>query len=372
MLEQINAAVQRHEGSTPDPVLWAFYLVALLCQGKLREACERNREYPGLSHLEYQRVRALLLWLNGSEAGAAPVLVRPRRSVHVMPERSAATWLKELCRMLQACGQADIARRIGAASQALEGMLVRESLGSESPGAGQTSSSTGFVAPRNGAPRGSVQRRSSRRVIRVLRRLKHYSLLPVHRTRRVFARLTGSMTDERSAVQNHGDYSQPLRELLRSSDVSSGLLIGACSNRWATENFLAALEGKPGYENTLCVVFDQGNDPLLRRRLARWGSAQCRLGSDGSLWEEVNARHFDAIVIDGANVAGTVNYKLTREESVVVLLGINAEPCYELCRRLLSNPRYRLALFDPERHGGLAAFRKLLAEDRTEGHNAVG
>jgi hypothetical protein len=95
----------------PDPVEWAYFLIALICKGDFAQAQTLSDFYPHVSHVELRRVRVVLK--QSDRDGLQPVSVeqvRNRKSIHRLPERTDAEWLSWFVDILEHCGQPDIAR----------------------------------------------------------------------------------------------------------------------------------------------------------------------------------------------------------------------------------------------------------------------
>ncbi|WP_162052637.1 glycosyltransferase family protein [Pontibacter pamirensis] len=90
-----------------DPVEWAYYIITLLCQGKLNEATIRARQFPSLNHPELDRIRWVIDYLRGREVEpfnqCAPT--KFRHTIHQLPQLCFVDWLINLCNMLKACKQ---------------------------------------------------------------------------------------------------------------------------------------------------------------------------------------------------------------------------------------------------------------------------
>ncbi|HLH03515.1 MAG TPA: glycosyltransferase [Bryobacteraceae bacterium] len=89
----------------PDPVEWAYFLIALLCAGRLEEARARSDEFAGLKHPELDRARALTAFLGGYTSPITDESGAFRPSIHRLPVRSWDDWKENVGRMLKACGQ---------------------------------------------------------------------------------------------------------------------------------------------------------------------------------------------------------------------------------------------------------------------------
>jgi hypothetical protein len=123
----LDMILVKNDTRDPDPVEWAYFIVALLCAGSVRRATHCGDRFPWLRHPELDRARLLLHLLNGQEphmeaaprvAGASggSSATGARISVHQMPLCDTAEWLVRVRRMLGACGQTSLAAKIDAAA----------------------------------------------------------------------------------------------------------------------------------------------------------------------------------------------------------------------------------------------------------------
>lgn len=124
----IDNAMNGHGAQDPDPVQWSCFIVALLCCGDLAAAGRSARQFPGLRHPELDHLRRALARLGeGDSANAgAPAATARRPSVHVVPERSPAAWTEDLLRLLRACGQVGLAKRLEQGGPAPVGRQPKE------------------------------------------------------------------------------------------------------------------------------------------------------------------------------------------------------------------------------------------------------
>lgn len=109
----IEVTIADYGARDPDPAEWACFIIALICQGQVRQATALYRRYPHLAHEELDRVGDLLRQLGGA-APSAP-RDRPtagRKSIHPLPARSPAEWTGWVAGLLAACGQADLAEQL--------------------------------------------------------------------------------------------------------------------------------------------------------------------------------------------------------------------------------------------------------------------
>lgn len=100
--------------ANPDPVEWAYFIVALICQGRLQEARRLSAWYPDLDHHELSLVRQMLDVFkigpvdisNSVGPGSKP----HSRSVHEVPKRTFDQFAAWLAVILQENGQSALSR----------------------------------------------------------------------------------------------------------------------------------------------------------------------------------------------------------------------------------------------------------------------
>jgi hypothetical protein len=108
-VKELNLNNFRHnKGVEPDPVEWAYLLIALLCQGKINEAIIRASQFPLVNHPELDNVCWIINYLQ-NERGIVDFpnnpSSKPRFTIHLLSPRSHDDWVNNLCRMLKACKQ---------------------------------------------------------------------------------------------------------------------------------------------------------------------------------------------------------------------------------------------------------------------------
>ncbi|MCI0564382.1 MAG: glycosyltransferase [Nitrososphaera sp.] len=108
VLELIRYTLFDYKALDPEPVEWAYYVISLLCLGKLEMASKHASQFPWLQHPELARTRWVIKALK-NRGKAAPVQdvcdLTQRSSIHKLPRRSSLEWMIQLYTMLKACGQ---------------------------------------------------------------------------------------------------------------------------------------------------------------------------------------------------------------------------------------------------------------------------
>jgi Glycosyl transferases group 1/Tetratricopeptide repeat len=108
----LEYTLAEYRAPDPDPVEWAYHILALLCRGDLSLAGERARQFPALRHPELDRTRHVVDVLSGMRPTTTAAGNAERKSIHRLPVRSMHDWTQQVCRMLKACNQHAIALRL--------------------------------------------------------------------------------------------------------------------------------------------------------------------------------------------------------------------------------------------------------------------
>lgn len=109
--QPIQQSLGFYKAEDPDPVEWAYYIITLICQGKLDDAWIRACQFPLLNHPELNRAR----WVINSLQKKVSTFVsnsnnlNTRISIHQLPHLSMEDWIKNLCLMLNACKKGNYA-----------------------------------------------------------------------------------------------------------------------------------------------------------------------------------------------------------------------------------------------------------------------
>ena len=111
----IQCTLAEYKATDPDPVEWAYLIIALLGLGRTKDALERAGQFPWLHHTELDRVRLVLRSITNSEVGTGighNWRRCQRRTIHRLPSRDLREWTGHLSRILAACGQSDLAQKV--------------------------------------------------------------------------------------------------------------------------------------------------------------------------------------------------------------------------------------------------------------------
>ena len=110
LVNMMKVTIIDYGAADPDPVEWAYFLLALICRGHLEQARRLQGFYPCLSHDELRHARLVLDQTDfKDDRVAASQHGSDRKSIHQIPKRSDQEWLAWFADILERCRQPDLA-----------------------------------------------------------------------------------------------------------------------------------------------------------------------------------------------------------------------------------------------------------------------
>ena len=110
LVKMVKVTMIDYGAADPDPVEWAYFLLALICRGHLEQARRLQDFYPCLSHDELRRARLVLDQPDRKDDRVASGQHgSDRKSIHQVPKRSDPEWLAWFGDILERCQQPDLA-----------------------------------------------------------------------------------------------------------------------------------------------------------------------------------------------------------------------------------------------------------------------
>ena len=281
----------------PDPVEWSVYILALLCAGRIRGAIKAAGRYDLLTHVELARVRHLLHRLTRKSPAPAPD--RCRSSVHRDRNLSWPAWVDDAARMLDACGQVELARRARAI-------------------AGDAEPSQALSSLRAAA--------GPRRVGRQLSSLRYY-----HHYHRIRSRLAQLYRRRASALAN------PFPEMLGGRGIRTVMLVGISPEDGVGALARNACRRSPEPYTLITVGDLPGPGIPPARALGRGSNA---LGDGAPL--RIGLTDRTAIII-GQPATGLVSLDVCLGAKLVVLTHLDEKSLPVLAARLDATPFWKRA-----------------------------
>lgn len=384
IVEPIAYTLDDYGAQQPDPIEWAYFLVSLLCIGRVHEAQKRRSQLSSVAHTELDWVHWVLDWLrvgsNGTKIERSAQRIRCR-SIHRLPERPFELWREEICKMLRACREFGLADEVARCpfpppsqcnlKDSIQGSDVgdvnRKSAFKDRKAITAVSSSNAMV-PTTYFKQFSVLRRL-RGNVRTFVSQKLYKLEAKY----------GYFLPYRISSRRRDEFFSRLQSLAQSGKVENALIICSAIRRGLREAIVqGAQDGGVGAK----VYLLQSDVLVVARIFARLA------GSEGSQYIPISfpsrTRHvedlasvvdrikeehgnvkLDLIVIDGSRLevsadgVSELGEKLIQTK-YIILIGLSSSLTYEYFRQLSRRLDWRLLIQGADRQDGYAIFEREL------------
>jgi hypothetical protein len=329
----ITNAMQHYRATDPDPVEWTYFIISLLCQGKLSEATRRAHQFPFLHHRELERCRLIIDVLNGSNAAISEqpdeeAQTRSRPSVHLLPTLDLRTWTIEVCTMLKACHQADLAAN-------LQNLMVRDTTRAN-------------VASYD---------LSARRVRRLTRRSRPSAVLPLvpeplianirrHIPRRLLTELKTLVPESLwtrwfvfAAAKD--EFALAIHTHAREVCGRSALVFGASDSSHYTRVFLHGILGNRSAPMVSCLGVPGTGCKRLKSRLRSIGSIHFISGTVRDAKIAAGVECFDVVLLDRDIPREEEAFEAIRGAKTVLISDVNTYLGHTMALKLIER-KYRL------------------------------
>lgn len=381
ILEPIQFTLAEYKAIDPDPVEWAYFIVSLLCLGKVDEAVERCGQFAWVRHPELDRVRWVTKFLKsrGSAVPSQPDDAHPyRASIHQLPSRKLDEWVRQLCIMLKACGQHDSLDVLARYSGGQTPLFKQKPDRAESEG-GTPPKEHGKSLERWPGQRPFAFRKGG--AIGYFKRRLFYAKAGTALKEAVRSILHpleakyGYFLPYRFSERKNDEFFHAIRALAREEGIKTILIIGAAPQEGCTEALLAGAaenRNKP-------FVFGIGTS-----KRSEWSSPTIKsyglssTTSDGLLEElqrtveiimkENEISCFDLLLIDRSELSNQLRDRdiLSRqlcEAKFVLLEDINSSGAWKSYDQLRQDSTFVLVDENPDLRGGYAIFERPSSAD---------
>jgi hypothetical protein len=389
VLRPIQFTLAEYKATDPDPVEWAYFIISLLCAGKVDDAVTRAGQFAWLHHPELDRARCVTDVVKNRRGPGLFGIAQTEKyrvSVHQLPSRNLPEWIQHVCLMLRACGQFDLAETLttGFSYQALPIQQGQHTtgLGKDIPAKKErdlheNQRRAAFIGFGRKDAVGYFKRRQLYSDLRLrlksslrhlLHRLeaKHGYFLPYH--------LSESKNDE---------FFHAVQDLARARDIKSALIIGAALREGSTEALLAGAMKNENQPSVFCISVSRHKFIDFRRTSADTPPVKWHRLTSSSVENLVDQLEekikkikvengievFDLLLVDGSELpdplgdTGSLKKEL-HEARIVVLDDIDGRYNSENYDGLLRNTSYVLVDVNPDLRNGYAIFEKDRSGDR--------
>jgi hypothetical protein len=373
--EPLRFTLSEYEADEPDPVEWAYFIVILICQGRLTEAVRRSGEFRELRHPHLDRVRNAVRVLCEDTAFVDNSSSHYRASIHNVPVGRLVEWIDQLCKILSACGKRALSDKLlqiiregrleqmsggndGTAKRSLS--ELDSNSGVSSVGYKGASWKTKFLLGYKGSFTSASRQKCKRIAASVLHRWES------HHGYRLPYRMSAARTDEFYGF---------ISELVQRVDIRSVVLIGANQRMYITMALLTGLRRKKGSASVLCISESSGICERFGESTVQWlcpnraRSSHSHTGGDPllsaiSTFKQTNSiDSFDLVVIDASELtcelSGIVTEAVEWQSAKFIAID-HTEKMGEYCdyHSLACKSWHVLALCAPGSRRGYAVYEK--------------
>jgi Glycosyl transferases group 1 len=377
----IQCILEVYKALDPDPVEWAYFIVSLLCLGKLDEAKKRCDEFPDLSHIELNRTRWIvnLLTKANNDFTLPSCCQVSRASVHHLPNHNLSRWTKNICIMLKSCDQLSLSAKLEAIwlnNQLLElsdkklDNSVKDTL--EIPNSIQGISPV--VASKNLTSRNSKVFNHAQFRKKIANKITQVGCKLLSPLNLLEARFGYFLPFNVSEIRND-EFFGAIKKLVEKEDVKTILLIGASLGEGMTASVLDASQEVAQDMVIFCVNGLTPQFTKLQKRYANNSTVKCyQLPLDSiesctidienciekiKLENEIDC--FDVVLIDISEIVSDIELSNRNfcESGFFILEDINTLRGYREYQYLSSASNYILESQNPCLRGGQAIFKKI-------------
>jgi hypothetical protein len=382
--EPIQFTLSEYRAVDPDPVEWAYFIVATICLGDLGGALKHANQFLWLYHPELDRARRAIMILSGrriTRTEGDGQLQRYRRSIHQTPQRSDEEWLSTLCNMLTACSRRELAER-------LRNYLNRGDAGFENECAGNCKSDRMQQEGRGGDELCADDSHllTMHAPIKYFRRRRLYSKIRasikgvIKRNLYVLESKYGYFLPHHLSSSRNDEFYQMIYHLARGEKGGSALIVGADWRGRSTQALIAGFREREDQSRVFCLRTKEGSrcSQTSKDDFVKWYGPLSPVSGDtreqlqraiSRIREDNGVGYFDIVLIDGSeNVqdedAYDVLYKVLCGAKYVLLDAVDHVYIHQIYRRLQSERRHRITSENPNLRRGYAIFERRLNDDQ--------
>jgi hypothetical protein len=381
--QPLQRTLMEYKAIDPDPVEWAYFIICLVCIGKLNAAIKRANQFPWLHHCELDRTRVVIQILKNNGKITPPLDdygLKGRYSIHQLPIRNFNEWIYQLCVMLKTCGKSG-------AAQTLSNTFCAQSISVQQKASGSAVSIETLVKKRTGILNAWLNKSPFVYGVKVtlcrfdnpLLYAKIWSKLKrviLNYLNRLEARWRYFLPYYFSEMKND-EFFAAIQKLTRAENFRNALVIGAAVGGGSTEAFLAGVQENENMPHVFCIGRSTRRFVNLKKSLAnspvvRWYRFQSCSSENRSKRPENTVKDikennqiifFDALLINGSRVMhkNTLSDDIKNEihqAKLVFLENINSQYNYLNTDEMLRDPNFILVSHNPELRKGYAIFKR--------------
>jgi hypothetical protein len=372
--EPIQFTLSEYRAADPDPVEWAYFIIATICSGSLAKAIQRANQYPWLRHPELDRTRLASMILAGRPVRKHEPFLQYRRSIHQLPDRSDDEWIATLRDLLAACDQ-------GALAEKLQNYLSRrDNTSADASNCDfdtKSQEAKSFWTP----PPVDVPTVAAQPTVRYFKwRLRSSKLrtslkMAIKRTLYGLESKFGYFLPYHLSSCRNDEFYKIVQDLARGEKIGATLVLGTDWRGRSTQALVAGLREREEQSPVLCLRTNGRNSGAFKGRTLKQDFVKCygplsptSCGTPDELLKAImqmkddnDIIYFDTILIDGRVLDESIYMALReflRKAKYVLLADVNHVHVHEIYRRLRGEEQHRITSENPDLRNGYAVFER--------------
>lgn len=357
--QPIKYTLEEYKALDPDPIEWAYFIISLLCHGKLDDAIKSAYQFPHIYHPILDRTRCVISLLNKEENQyTLPYLEKSkhRHSIHQLPNQSFDDWINDLCVMLRSCKQFDLEktlRKTNYSEKEFKAQFEKTNKYTSQCVKDDKISSDKYYL---NYPKFNLKKS-------IESKIKSFFFKGLRFLERKFGYF---LPYELSEIKND-EFFLTIRKLAASDNIKSALLIGASNGESVTEAFLAGIRENQNQPIGFCMNILSSRFMQLQKRykqvnIIKFYQISSYTTEFNNVIEEIklknNIDYFDLVVIDQQEFS--VNFEINEllGAEFIIIDDTNQFYQYKIFHRLFIDTNYTLLSHNPSLRNGYAIFRK--------------
>ncbi|GAB1542303.1 hypothetical protein NUACC21_49770 [Scytonema sp. NUACC21] len=378
IVQPIKNSLEVYKALDPDPVEWAYFIICLLCQGKLNEAISRASQFPLLHHPELERTRWItnILKTSGNTYILPPSNpLKSRYSLHQLPNKNLDEWVENISLILEKCQQSKLAG------------VLKKYISSEIRYLKQPNTSKNIIKRLNEnifrrnvfsknwsyfENQDKLRPQSIVALEKFSFRLKLQGIQCLHHLESQF----GYFLPYRFSKMRNDDFFAAIKKMAREENINTALIIGASSGEGSTEAFLTGIKENKNNTVVFCINASTPGFLKLQQRYARDArvnfydvSYSVKESSSGAIdhiiqtiQNENGINGFDTLLINNYPLSFDVELKDYFGAKFIMLDAINTYLNLRNHHTLIANSNYVPVINNPTLRNGFAIFQKVNSE----------
>jgi Glycosyl transferases group 1 len=369
ILQPIKYTLEEYKSVEPDPIEWAYFIISLLCQGRLDQATENANKFPSLYHPELERIRWVIKIFNNEmyEVNVpSSELSKARSSIHQLPKLQLNDWIDNLCLIFKACKQFNLA-------EILSKSFLSEQHSNPSDRTKLPSKNSFNKIP-------ILQTKSNLSILlkrSIASKLRRQVTKPLHYLESRF----GFFLPYQFSQMKDDEFFSSIQKLVREEDIKTVLVIGASSGEGSTEAILTGAKENRNKPTVVCINITVPRFIKLQKLYANNSVVKCYDFPSMSvedysdecdthikkIKQKNKINSFDVILINCCKLNFITELDDVYGANFVLIDAINNPQNYKNYSRLLADANYTIVTQNLSLRDGYAIFKKVILTAKTKG-----